>query len=216
MDDLVPKLLVEHYQKTSELTYRYWTQRNRTFLIMIAVIGVGTLLTYRASEANPILVIWAANALNITDATKIKEFRDGFPFALCQAVLLTAVFYLMVSLYHRSVCVSRSYEYLGLLEGEIRECLSISAGRMGFARESGFYWNDRPWLLDWIKYFYTLLLGVLLIAFIGGRIWSDFRKETWAVVLMDFVISTPILICFGGYAKYSIQSDRTQRAAHTR
>ena len=41
------QLLAEHYQKTYELTYEFWKQRNRTFILLIGVIGVATLLTFR-------------------------------------------------------------------------------------------------------------------------------------------------------------------------
>ncbi len=43
-------ILTKHYQKTFELTYEIWKQRNKTFLVLVAVIGAGTLLTFRAAQ----------------------------------------------------------------------------------------------------------------------------------------------------------------------
>ena len=48
------ELWTEHYQKTYELTYELWKQRNVTFLALLGVIGVATLLTFGAAQTNPV------------------------------------------------------------------------------------------------------------------------------------------------------------------
>jgi len=63
----VAKVLAEHYQKTFDLTYELWMQRNRTFLVLLGVIGVATLLTFRTPEANSPLVGWVAVIIGATD-----------------------------------------------------------------------------------------------------------------------------------------------------
>jgi hypothetical protein len=40
-----PELLIKHYQKTYDLTYQLWSQRNRIFLLLLAVVGVGAIFT---------------------------------------------------------------------------------------------------------------------------------------------------------------------------
>ena len=50
-----PELLTEHYQKTYELTYNLWKQRNKTFLVLLGVIGAATLLTFGAADRTELL-----------------------------------------------------------------------------------------------------------------------------------------------------------------
>jgi hypothetical protein len=200
------ELVVSHYQQTYDLTYKFWEQRNRTFLILIAVIGVATLLTYRAKEANPLLVNWVAKLLNIDEQTQIKELNNSFPFALLQGILLSVIFFLMVNLFHRALYVLRNYAYLGALEKEIRELLELKA-EVAFTRESGFYWDNRPKLLGTVKWFYVFLLGALLGAFLLGRIAGDARNGNWILVLVDSALAVAIGTYFCGYAWYTLQLD---------
>jgi hypothetical protein len=200
-------LLAEHYQKTYELTYRLWQQRNRTFLMLIAVIAAGTLLMYRPTDANSLLVDWVAKLLDIKDSNRIKELRDSFPFALLQSILLTVIFYLMVNLFHRAVYVLRNYAYLGALEKEVRSALSLSDQDVAFTRESNFYWKDRPVLLSTVKGFYVFLLGLLLFAFLIGRVIGDILAGSVLLILADLAIAVPTAIYFLGYAWYTLQLD---------
>ena len=200
------ELLVSHYQSTYELTYKLWGQRNRTFLILIAVIAVATLLTFSAKDATPLLVDWIAKLLDIDDKDRIEELNKGFPFALLQGILLSVVFFLMVNLFHRALYVLRNYAYLGALEREIRTSLSINNG-VAFTRESEFYWSERPKLLGTVKWFYVILLGGLLSAFVGGRLVSDFRDGAWLLVFVDLLFGIAIGTYFVGYARHSLQMD---------
>src|SRR5260370_42233742 len=59
------ELLVDHYQKTYELTFELWKQRNTTFLVLLGVIGAATLLTFGAADANTLLIAWIANVLGM-------------------------------------------------------------------------------------------------------------------------------------------------------
>src|SRR5919112_4694965 len=112
------QLLAEHYQKTYELTYEFWKQRNRTFILLIGVIGVATLLTFRPSDTQPLLLYWIVNVLGVTDVQSIEELRSSFPFGILQSILLIVVFYLMFNLIHsaapkgkglrRNECLSHS------------------------------------------------------------------------------------------------------------
>jgi hypothetical protein len=199
--------LIEHYQKTYEITYSLWQQRNRTFLVLIAVVAFATLLTLRPGEANPLLLGWFSNFLNINEPDGIKAFRNSFPFALVHGILLTVVFYLMVNLFHRSLYVLRNYAYLGALEGDIRTELKLPKDSVGFTRESSFYWNKRPMLLGTVKWFYILLLCSLLMAFLGGRIHGDFTASNWMLLAVDIGLAVPISVYFVGYAYYSLRLD---------
>ena len=75
-------ILVDHYQKTYELTFEMWKQRNRTFLILLAIISVATLLTFRAPEANSLLVDLVAKLVGLSDAKRIEQLRSSFSVRL--------------------------------------------------------------------------------------------------------------------------------------
>ena len=87
-----PELLIEHYQKTYELTYQLWSQRNRTFLLLLAVIGAAAVLTYRPSDANPLLAAWLGKLLGLQGEARVAKLQGSFPFALLHSALLVVVF----------------------------------------------------------------------------------------------------------------------------
>ena len=208
MEMIPAEALVEHYQKTYELTYEMWKQRNRTFLLLLGVIGVATLLTFRAPEANSLLVDLIRKLFDVSDPVRIDELRKSFPFGLLQSILLIAVFYLMVNLYHRALYVLRNYSYLSNLEQEIRQHLSLAEGTVSFTRESTFYWGGRHGsLLGFVKWVYIAFLGLLLLAFLGGRIVDDFRIGNVPLAVIDIIIAIPTLLFFLAYAKSSVSLD---------
>ena len=196
------QLLVQHYQDTYELTYRLWAQRNRIFLILLAVVASASLLTY-APETNSLLLSWIGKAVGISDQTKL---RASVPFALLQGVLLAVVFYLMVNLFHRALYVLRNYAYLGNVEKEIRDELSISENDHAFTRESTYYWSDRPWPLTSVKWVYAVFLGALLLAFLIGRILADWNNRI--LLCIDIGMAIPTLGYYAAFFCYSVGLDK--------
>ena len=202
-------LMVDHYQKTFELTYELWRQRNRTFLLLLGVIGVATLLTFRVPEANSLLVDLVAKALNVRDASRIEVLRKSFPFGILQSILLFVVFYLMVNLYHRALSVLRNFRYLGMLEAEIREDLDLQEPTVSFSREGDFYWGNRGPVLGVVKWIYIVLLGALLLSFLIGKSIDDVRTGSGILIVVDAVMGIPTLFFFAAYVRSSIRLDRS-------
>lgn len=165
----VTAALVGHYEKTFELTYKLWQQRNRLFLLLLAVISTATFLSFRTPFGDTLLASWIANSAGLTEDTEIVALRKSFPYELLQTILLIVIFYLMVNLYHRAVYVLRNYRYLGLLEAEIRSHLNLDANSVSFTRESTFYWDQRSVLSGGVKFVYIGILGALLIAFLFAQ-----------------------------------------------
>lgn len=201
------EIMVDHYQKSYELTNEFWKQRNNTFLLLLGTIAIGTLITFGGVETNSILVELIAKSLSITDVTRINEIRSSFPFSLLQSILLIVVFYLMVNLYHRAIFVLKNFKYLALLEKEIRENLGISNDKYFFSREGLFYWSERPKLLSITKWFYIILLGGLLLTFLIGRVLDDIEIANYFLASIDGFLSLFILVYFGGYAIQSVKLD---------
>jgi hypothetical protein len=193
-------LLVEHYQKTHEITLSSWEQRNRTFLLLLAVVGGATLLTYKVPVAAPLLADLVAKLFGIEDAGQREELRNSFPYGLIQSILLMVVFYLTVSLYHRTTFILRSYRYLQRMEEEIRTALELPDTSIAFTREGDFYWTYRPVLSPAVGAVYIGMLGFLLIAFLGMRIYDDFSSGNTAFGIADILIAAPTLLFFAAYA----------------
>lgn len=203
----VAQILAEHYQKTNELTFEMWTQRNRTFLILLGVIGAATLLNFGTPAANSFLVDLVARMLEISGSARMEDLRKSFPFGILQSILLFVVFYLMVNLYHRALYVLRSYHYLGGLEKEIRRHLQLAEEDIAFTREGTYYWGQRPKASSLVKYVYIGLLGLLLLAFLAGRIWDDFRFGNIFWAMVDVAIAIPTFFFFVEYTRASISLD---------
>jgi hypothetical protein len=197
-------LLTEHYQKTFEVTLAVWEQRNRTFLVLLAVVGGATLLTFNVSQAQPLLVDLIAKTLSVENADRQKELRASFPYGLIQSILLMVVLYLTLVLYHRTTFIIRSYRYLEALEREIRSGMELSADSVAFTREGGFYWNQRPFLSKAVGASYVGMLGLLLVAFLGMRIFTDFSSGNVWFAVVDVVLAMPTLLFFSAYALSSV------------
>ncbi len=202
----ITQILVDHYENTYQLVLRFWDERNRLFLILLAIIVFGVLLTYAPNETFPLLAILMSKLIGIEG--DMRSLQESLPFALVQSVLLLSIFYLMVNLFHRSVFVLNTYMYLGLLEKEIRSSLKSSDKSISFSRESSFYWRTRPKLLGSVKWFYIFLLGTLLTSFIVGKVVLDFSSQIYSLVAVDLLVGIPTLIFFFGYAFYSASLDR--------
>lgn len=202
------EILATHYQNKYELTHELWTQRNSSFLFLLAAIGIGAVLIFGTQDTNSLIIYGIASLLGISDAARIDAMQRSFPFALLQTIVLIVVYYLMVNLYHRTVSVFRLYRYMGELEREIRQGLELPVTSFAFTRESTFYWHKRPRAIGFIKWVYTVLLGVLLFMFLGGRIYGDIHAQQWLLVALDVVITLPVAVYFFEYARASNQMDR--------
>lgn len=188
-----------------------WQQRNRTFLILIAAIGVASLFTFRVPQAEPLLVDVITKILGITDSARISQLRSGFPFGIIQSIVLVVVFYLVVNLNHRASYILRNYHYLSRLEKEIHARLALPPDSVAFTREGKFYWGDPPRLRGWVPRVYIGMLGLLLIAFLAGRVIEDFRSCNWVLGVVDLAIALPTVVFYADYALSSIRNDTAEK-----
>ena len=197
------ELLVDHYQKSFELTHEMWKQRNLMFLRLLATIGLAALFAFVPQLSNWLLINYIAKA---TDS-QAQELLSGFPFGLLQTIIMFVVFYLMVNLHHRAQYVLRSYKYLGDLESEIRELLNLGPEHAAFTRESGYYWQHRGRFAGLVKWIYFVLLGGLLMTFLTVQLVFDAREGDIGLLLADGAIAIAILIFFYAYTRSSVIED---------
>lgn len=201
--DETNKMMAEHYQKTSELTLQMWEQRNTTFLLLLAVVGAATVLTFKVSQAEPLLVDIIAKIVGITEAPRLTELRQSFPYGVVQSILLMTVLYLMLLLYHRTAFIRRCYSYLGAIEPELRDGMALGPGSVAFTREGRFYLQHRIPFAKLVGLTYIVMLGALLLAFLGSRIYIDFVNRNFIVGVVDLVIAAPTMLFFIGYVRSS-------------
>jgi hypothetical protein len=197
------KIIAEHYQKTYELTLQMWEQRNTTFLLLLAVVGAAALLTFNVPQAEPLLVDVVAKVVGISDAERLKELRQSFPYGIIHSILLMIVLYLMVILYHRTAFIRRCYLYLAELEPELKRSLGLPEEALAFTRESTFYRSHKAPYSRFVSITYVGMLGLLLLAFLGFRIYVDFTSGNTAFAVIDLLLSIPTLVFFTGYARMS-------------
>jgi hypothetical protein len=144
--------LVGHYHDTYDVTWKLWEQRNKTFLMLLLVVGLANLFT----NDEFLLGLMQELLSHIKASQVVGEFRNSLPYRTIHIIMLILVFYFTVNIYHRSTSVLRNYAYLGRMEKEIRDEFNLTEREVAFTRESGFYWNKRPFLFSSVKYFYIL------------------------------------------------------------
>ena len=199
--DEVTKLTVEHYQKTYELTLHVWEQRNSTFLSLLAVVGAATVLTFNVPQAEPLLVDIIAKLADIKDTERLRDLRQSFPYGIVQSILLMTILYLMVILYHRTTFILRCYRYLAALEDELKVALQLPSGAIAFSREGSFYAAHKGGLAPFVAFVYCAMLGTLLVAFLGCRIYTDFTSQNYVIAVVDACLAAFTMLFYVGYAR---------------
>lgn len=199
------ELLVEHYHKTYDLTFSVWESRNQSLLILLAVVGFSTLLTFNVSAAQPLLVDIIAKLCGVTSDERIAELKKSFPYGIIQSIFIIVVFYLTINLYHKTSFIRRSYKYLSGVESDIRIALNLPVGSISFTREGDFYNNHRTFSSFMTGLSYVLILGVLLFSFLGMRLLNDWHTQDYFILITDVCLALGILYFFMVYAHLSLR-----------
>jgi hypothetical protein len=202
------RALIGHYDKTFDVTWQLWGQRNRTFLMLLLVICLANLITN--DEFLRLLINAALGYLTGNKTTEV-DFKETIPYQTIQIVMLILVFYYMVTIYHRSATVLRNYAYLDKIEQEIRVALQLTEDDVAFTREGGFYWTKRPFLFSSVKYFYTIIVLGLIGLYYYARVTRDYAKWDQVMVAADVVVGIPTAIVFLAYASQTLQLDRRRK-----
>lgn len=189
-------VLVKHYQNIHELTYRFREQRNKTFVILLVILGIVTLLALRVPQTDSLLIDIIAK---IAGSKRTAELRSSFPFAILQSILMVAILNLIIDLHNLNLRVNRNFQYLGGLENEIRTQLELGGESTFFTLEGKFY--DRHWKpsLGMISVVYILIIGFLLTSVIVTKIINDFQHFQYILGIVDIALSLFIFAFFCAY-----------------
>ena len=202
------EVLANHYQKTYEVAYEHWKERNKLFVTLVLTAGIGLLLLLRVPEANSLLVDAITKFLGVTDAERIKNLYANFPFNVLLSGILVVIFYLMQRLYSTNLSVMRNYMYLGAIEKEIRGHLRLPTDSVSFTREGNFYWGKRSPMQSMSKYYYVAVLFIILIPFIAFKLIADFQEPNVIVLPVDVAVSLMAVLYWWEYARSSFQLDK--------
>lgn len=200
-------VLAEHYQKTFEVAYDYWKERNKLFVILVLTAGFGLMLLLHIPTTDSLLVAAIAKFLNITDQITRTDLQAKFPFDILLSGVLVVMFYLMQRLYSTNLSVMRMYLYLGALEKEVQPHLGLSKGSISFTREGGFYWEKRTAMQAMSKYYYVVVLFIILIPFMIFKLIADFQSPNLIIIAVDIIVSLMIALYWREYARSSFQLD---------
>ena len=200
-------VLANHYQKTFEVAYENWKERNRLFVFLVITAGLGLLLILRVPEANSLLVDFIAKFLGIDDPLRKSQLYTTFPFDIVLSMILVVMFYLMQRLYSTNLSVMRHYLYLGAVEKEIRDNLNLPPGSISFTREGKYYWDRRMVMQTASKWYYIFVLFVILIPFIILKLQADWLSQNWLIILVDLTVSLMIFLYWAEYAYSAFKLD---------
>lgn len=223
-DPSAAQILAEHYQKTNELTYSLREQRDKIFIFLLLALAVATLFNVDANSSNSLLIAGVVKFLEIKDPSFPQALNASPILEIIQTILLAIVFYLMGNLYQRTASVLRNYQYLGLMEQEIRNRLGIQDPEISFSREGKYYWRMRKkeigespgmlfrWrkrlgALNLTKNFYVIFLASLLFLSFALRIMSDIQTRNWILGIIDSLIAVPTVVYLYSYAAVSNEFD---------
>lgn len=201
------EVLAGHYQKTFEVAYDYWKERNKLFMILVLTAGMGLLLLMHVPTADSLLVAAIAKFLDITDQAVKTDLLEKFPFNILLSGFLVAMFYLMQRLYSTNLSVMRTFMYLGALEAEVRKYLGLPTGSISFTREGSFYWGRRSRIQAMSKYYYVVVLFIILVPFIGFKLIADLESPNLLVIAVDVVVSIMAILYWLAYARSSFRLD---------
>ena len=201
------EVLANHYQKTVEVAFEVWKERNKLFVYLVITASLGLMLLLRVPTADDLIVDAIAKFLDITDPLRKADLQTGFPFDILLSGILIAMFYLMQRLYSTNLSVMRHYLYLGLLEKEIRPNLGLPGGSVSFTREGSFYWDNRRNMQSISKFYYVAVLFIILVPFMGIKLFNDFNPPSW-IALVDGIVSALTISYWWEYARSSFKLDR--------
>lgn len=225
--------LTAHYQMTVEIVSRAWVRRNRQFLILIAVLAAAVLIAFSRQLIAPILQAFITGQVPRLPDHTADRLQTFLPLAsnLLQGLLVVAIFYLMASLCHGSGMIINGYVYLGMLEREVRAELGLGKGKIAFTREGPFFEVTGRSLTRLIGFCYKMVLGLLLLAFFGLRIYFDWPSDgppvgdvssgavarwyRWVIgnflLFVDILVAIPTFLLFLRYANLSPMAEADVR-----
>jgi hypothetical protein len=93
------------------------------------------------------------------------------------------------------------------MEGEIRQALGVSKESVSFTREGSFYWAKRSLMQELSKWYYIVVVMIVLLPFQILKLINDFSSKNWIMFGVDTLLTILTLFFFAGYALSAIRLD---------
>ncbi|MEW5939430.1 MAG: hypothetical protein AB1750_07205 [Chloroflexota bacterium] len=204
-------VLADHYQKTFEVAYENWRERNRLFVFLVLTAVAGLLIIQRGDIVNDLLVRYVQNYFALqapADQGLIDEISKTVPFSVLLSGILVTMFYFMQRLHATNLAVMRTYKYLALLEKEIKPHLGLPGESSSFTREGKFYWDNRASMQTMSKWSYVVVLFFLLIPFMYVKLQGDINSAPGLITSVDVIISLLTFAYWIDYARSAFKLDK--------
>lgn len=192
MDDSTIQILHDHYKESFAYIREREKQRDRLFLILIALFGLLAL-----EVLYPIALTRALSAIEIPLAgTKVNV--SHLPLAAILSTTWLFVLAILLRYCTATITVERQYTYLHTLE----EKISGIIGDVGiYCREGQAYKKKYPAFSSWVWLFFTVLFPLLVlyaaIVLIGTE-WKTLNTSTHSKII-DSVLALGVLISISLY-----------------
>jgi hypothetical protein len=186
-EDKKLEILHDHYRESFLYIYDREKQRDKLFLIIIALVGV-VFLEVQYS------VIFGSTIKTI----KLIFFEldlSVMPIAIFLSVTWTYLFVIVLKYCQLSILIERQYDYLHKLEDRIS---NFFGDLIAYCREGRAYLDNYPLFSDLAWIFYVAIFPIIIILSIGLLI---YREQNSVVVpyyhlLYDIFIACGIIIAF--------------------
>jgi len=159
------EVLHDHYKETFTYIRDRERQRDKQFLIIIALIGLLFLETQYPSNIHSFL-------------KTIKTHATEFDFSILPVPIITSVTWTVLFLYilrncQISITIERQYEYLHKVECIVGELLGNSI----YNREGRSYLINYPIFSEVVWIFYTQVFPILVILFEVELLWKELSDK---------------------------------------
>lgn len=156
------ELLAAHYNDSYSIIKTREEQRDRLFLIAVAVVGFLAFTIVFPSTLQGLLKEF--------ELTGVKMQIANVPIAILTSLAWTLLLIFLLRYYQSVVTIDRQYKYLHDLENQI-------APEFGenniFHREGKAYKEEKSLLTHWIEFLYTIVLPVILVAVLIGLLLQE-------------------------------------------
>ncbi|MCR9225521.1 MAG: hypothetical protein NXH70_15745 [Hyphomonas sp.] len=162
-EDAKFEALTSHYENTFQQTMKVLSRRDRSFLLIIFILGLFWLQVWTPSELNKAAAaFWKSQIGNVANIN----------VQLLDSLLWCALLGVTIRYFQICVHVERLYEYIHALEDEISPNYSGAA----FTREGRSYLNDYPVYRKWASFIYTVFFPSLIVMTISFKIWNEYNS----------------------------------------
>ncbi len=169
MDEKRLELLADHYKDTHTVIRSREEQRDRYFLLTVALDVLIALIVLTPSTFQGIL--------KEVEVSGTKVEVTSVPVAVMASLAWTLLLVFLLRCYQAAITIDRQYNYLHDLEDQITPEFG---DKNAFRREGRSYKDKKPPLTQWAWLLYTVILPLLLTGVVAHLLYVECKaKGAW-------------------------------------